>query len=256
MLKIASWNVNSIRVRLPQLLDWLSSSEVDIVGLQETKVVDADFPSAAIEELGYHVVYSGQKTYNGVALLSREPITAVETDIPDLDDPQRRILAATVGALRIVDLYVPNGSAVDSEKYAYKLDWLAKVNAYLAAQLQMNENVVVMGDFNIAPEDRDVHDPIAWQGHVLVSDKERQAFQAMLELGLNDTFRLFPQEDGRFSWWDYRNGALWRNAGLRIDHILASDAMATHCKESTIDKAPRKLKRPSDHAPVVAAFEV
>lgn len=254
MLKIATWNVNSLNVRLPQVLDWLRTQQPDILALQETKLSDPDFPTLDIAEVGYQAVFSGQKTYNGVAILSRLPAHDLITDLPALDDPQRRVLAATIGGVRVLNLYVPNGQAVGSDKYRYKLGWLSQLNAWLATELKQHNKLVVLGDFNIAPEDRDVHDPSAWAGQVLCSEPERAAFQRLIEQGLKDTFRLFPQEERSFSWWDYRAAAFRRNLGLRIDHILASPALAAVCHGCRIDPAPRRLERPSDHAPVVAEF--
>jgi exodeoxyribonuclease-3 len=253
-MKIATWNVNSLRTRLGHLLDWLAAEAPDVVGLQETKTVDEAFPQEAIAAAGYRAAFAGQKTYNGVALLSREPAEQVVTDLPGLDDPQRRVLGATVGGVRVLNLYVPNGAEVGSEKYAYKLDWLAHLIVYASEQLAAYPRLVLMGDFNIAPEDRDVHDPAAWEGQVLVSQPERSAFRRLLEAGLSDTFRLFEQEEGSFSWWDYRQGAFRRNMGLRIDHILASAPLAAACTACRVDKGPRRLQRPSDHAPVMADF--
>jgi len=254
MIKIASWNVNSLRVRLPQVLDWLGREQPDLLAVQETKTVDADFPAAALAEAGYQAVFSGQKTYNGVALVSRGAVEAVVADPPDWQDPQRRILAATCGGVRVVNLYVPNGSEVGSDKYAYKLDWLDKIQAFVKDELARHPRLVVLGDFNIAPEDRDVHDPEAWRGKILCSPPERSAFQRLLELGLSDAFRLFEQEEASFSWWDYRAAGFRRNIGLRIDHILVSQDLRDECRACRIDKSPRKLERPSDHAPVVAEF--
>lgn len=253
-MKIASWNVNSLRVRLPQVLQWLASEQPDILGLQETKLADPKFPAAELEAAGYRVAYSGQPTYNGVALLSRQAPEEVLSDIPGAEDPQRRILAASCGGVRVWNLYVPNGQSVDSEKYAYKLAWLARVTAQLREELARHPRLVVMGDFNIAPEDRDVHDPQQWQGQVLCSDPERAAFQTLLDIGLCDTFRRFEQEPGTFSWWDYRMAAFRRNLGLRIDHILASPGLCGVCTGSRVDRTPRGWERPSDHAPVVAEF--
>ena len=253
-MKVASWNVNSLKVRLPQVLDWLEAARPDVLALQETKLTDAAFPAAAFAEAGYPVVYSGQKTYNGVAIASRVPPADVVTDIPGLDDPQRRILAATVGDLRVLNLYVVNGQEVGSEKYAYKLDWLARVTGYAAAELARHPRMVVLGDFNIAPEDRDVHDPEAWRERILCSTPEREALGRLLDLGFADTFRLFDQAEGSFSWWDYRAAAFRRNRGLRIDLVLASPALAGACRAAAIDTGPRRLERPSDHAPVVAEF--
>ncbi|MCC5013527.1 MULTISPECIES: exodeoxyribonuclease III [Legionella] len=250
MLKLASWNVNSLKIRLDQVLTWLASSAIDILALQEIKLVDESFPKEAFTECGYEVVYAGQKTYNGVAIISRYPLNDVMTDIPNLIDPQRRILAATIGELRLINLYVPNGSELTSEKYRYKLDWLEKVTAFIKEQMLLYPKLAVVGDFNIAPEDEDVHDPLEWVGQVLVSPLEREAFTALLSLGLTDSFRHFPQEERAFSWWDYRAAAFRRNRGLRIDHILLSETLKALCIQAGIDKEPRKAERPSDHAPV------
>ena len=253
-MKIATWNVNSLNVRLPQVLDWLREQQPDILALQETKLTDADFPTLDIANAGYQAVFAGQKTYNGVAILSRLPASDLITDLPGLADPQRRVLGATVGNLRVLNLYVPNGQAVGSDKYAYKLAWLDHLSRMLATELARHPCLVTLGDFNIAPEDRDVHDPAAWAGQVLCSDRERAAFQRLLELGLKDAFRLFPQAEHSFSWWDYRAAAFRRNLGLRIDHILLSPALAAVCTACQVDKTPRQWQRPSDHAPVVAEF--
>ncbi len=255
MFKLASWNVNSLKIRLEHVVEWLEKTQVDVLALQETKVVDELFPVAELEGLGYHIAYSGQKTYNGVALISRYPISDVLTDIATLDDPQRRIMVATIAGIRIVNLYVPNGAMVDSEKYHYKLNWLEHVTAFLQEQLAHYEHVAVVGDFNIAPEDRDVHDPIAWVGNILVSPLERAAFTRILELGFVDSFRTFSQEDDAFSWWDYRAAGFRRNRGLRIDHVLLNTALHALCTCSIIDKEPRTLERPSDHAPVWVALD-
>ena len=254
MLKVASWNVNSLNVRLPHVLAWCDVARPDILALQETKLIDDRFPVEALLEAGYHSVYSGQKTYNGVAILSREQAMDSVTDIDGLDDPQRRILAATIGDVRIIDLYVVNGSEVGSEKYEYKLHWLEQVNRFIAREMQKFDKVIVMGDFNIAPEDHDVHDPEAWHERILCSTPEREALQTMLDFGLSDTFRLFEQEEKIWSWWDYRNAAFRRNMGLRIDLVLASEALANNCSAAYIDKEPRRQERPSDHAPAVAEF--
>jgi exodeoxyribonuclease-3 len=253
-MRVASWNVNSLRVRLPQLTTWLGDSAPDILGLQETKLTDDVFPSEEIEALGYHVVASGQKTYNGVALLARAPLTDIVTDFTDLDDPQRRLLAATVGDLRVVNVYVPNGQAVGTDKYEYKLRWLRSLRRFLAGELERHPKLVVMGDFNIAPEDRDVYDPVLWKDQILCSVPEREALQGLLDLGLKDSFRLFDQPAGSFSWWDYRQGGFRRNFGLRIDLVLASPALAAGCAGSDIDKELRRAERPSDHAPAIAQF--
>lgn len=254
-MKIATWNVNSLKVRLPHVLDWLDTVQPDILCLQETKLTDDNFPHAEIEAAGFQVAYAGQKTYNGVATISRQPAEHVITDIPGLDDPQRRILCATFDGVRVLNLYVVNGQEVGSEKYAWKLEWLDKVTGYIRDQLAQNAAMVVLGDFNIAPEDRDVHDPEAWHERILCSTPERQALGNMLNLGLVDTFRLFDQEEKSFSWWDYRAAAFRRNMGLRIDLILANQTLAGKCRACTIDKQPRRLERPSDHTPVVADFD-
>lgn len=277
-MKIATWNVNSLRVRLPHLVEWVATACPDILALQETKLTDDFFPVQELAALGYQAVYAGQKSYNGVALLSRFEARNVVRDIPDLDDPQRRVLSATyavpqgiltdagtvpitdsvgvVQDVRVLNIYVPNGSSVGSEKYSYKLSWLDKLCAYIEAQLRLYPRLVVLGDFNIAPEDRDVHDPKIWEGQVMVSEAERHFFNRLLSLGLWDTFRLFEQQPELFSWWDYRAAAFRRNLGLRIDHILVSPALRQLCVTCSIDKTPRKLERPSDHAPVIAEFNI
>ena len=249
-MKIATWNVNSLKVRLPHLLGWLAEQQPDVVCLQETKQQDTDFPHAELQAAGYHSVCSGQKTYNGVAILSREPIADVRTGIPDFADEQKRVIAATIADVRIVCVYVPNGQSVDSDKYQYKLNWLAALTAWLKDELAKHPKLALLGDYNIAPEDRDVHDPQAWQGNVLVSEPEREAFKGLVALGLRDAFRLFEQGGKSYSWWDYRMLAFRRNQGMRIDHILISNAL--QCTACMIDKAPRKLERPSDHTPVFA----
>jgi exodeoxyribonuclease-3 len=254
MLKIATWNVNSLRIRLPQLLDWLKSQRPDILALQETKIPDFDFPSADLDAIGYQAVFAGQKSYNGVAVLSLLPSTEVVTELPGPDDPQRRLLAVTLGGLRMVNVYVPNGQAVGTDKYAYKLSWLKRLTDYVGEQLVLYPQLIVLGDFNIAPEDRDVHDPQAWTDQVLCSEAERSALRRLLALGLVDTFRLFDQAEATFSWWDYRAAAFRRNLGLRIDLILASPVMAKLCTACRVDKEPRRSERPSDHTPVIAEF--
>ena len=255
-MKIATWNVNSLKVRLPQVLDWLASEQPDILCLQETKLTDANFPADDIHAAGYEVIYSGQKTYNGVATISRSAADDVVTDVPGLDDPQRRILGTTIDGVRVLNLYVVNGQEVGSDKYAHKLHWLKKVTGYIDRQLKDHQHFVVLGDFNIAPADEDVHDPEAWHERILCSTPERDALGRMLGMGLQDTFRLFPQEEKSFSWWDYRAAAFRRNMGLRIDLILASQALADCCNDCHIDKSPRRLERPSDHTPVVAEFSL
>lgn len=251
-MKLATWNVNSLKVRLPHLTDWLAIARPDVVCLQELKLEDAKFPRAEIAAAGYGSVSSGQKTYNGVAILARSPIADVQAGIPGFDDDQKRVLAATVDGTRVVCLYAPNGQAVGSDKYEYKLRWYAALREWLKAELSRHPDLAVLGDLNIAPEDRDVHDPKAWEGQVHVSDPERAAFGALVALGLKDAFRLFEQPEKSYSWWDYRMMGFRRNAGLRIDFVLLSPALAARCVASTIDKAPRKLERPSDHTPVIA----
>lgn len=252
--KIATWNVNSLKVRLPQVLQWLEVIKPDVLALQETKLPDADFPLTAIHEAGYQVVYNGQRTYNGVAVLSRETLTDILTDMPGFTDPQRRLLGVTLGDLRILNLYVPNGESITSEKYLYKLTWLHQLQQLLSLELKTYSKLIVLGDFNIAPEDQDVHDPQAWAGQVLCSEKERAALSELCKLGLADCFRLYSQPEKSFSWWDYRMNAFKRNKGLRIDHILATAQLRVYCKGCYIDKLPRASERPSDHAPVIAEF--
>jgi exodeoxyribonuclease III len=255
-MRIATWNVNSLKVRLPQVLDWLAANAPDVLCLQETKLTDDNFPAGDIKAAGYHVVYAGEKTYNGVAVISRQPVTDVVTDPTDLDDPQRRVLGVTCNGIRVLNLYVVNGQEVGSDKYAWKLEWLSRISRYLDSQLREHHHLVVLGDFNIAPEDRDVHDPDAWREQILCSTPERAALKAILALGLVDSFRLFEQETKSFTWWDYRAAAFRRNLGLRIDLILASQSLASSCTACRIDKEPRRLERPSDHAPVIAEFNI
>jgi exodeoxyribonuclease III len=253
-MKIATWNVNSLRVRLNHVLDWLAIAQPDVLALQETKLSDDQFPAEALRSAGYHAVCSGQKTYNGVAILSREPARDIARDVAGLDDSQRRILVATVNDVRVLNVYVPNGSEVGSAKYAYKLDWLDKITAFVGEELAHYPNFVMLGDFNVAPADADVHDPDLWFEKILCSMPERAAVNNLLALGLVDTFRLFEQAAASFSWWDYRAAGFRRNLGLRIDIILASRALAERCTACRIDKSPRALERPSDHAPVIAEF--
>lgn len=254
MLKIATWNVNSLKVRIDQVVEWITQHTVDILMLQETKLTDDQFPITRFTDLGFYVAFSGQKTYNGVAVISRYPLSEVETELPDFDDPQRRLLAVTVAGMRLVNVYVPNGAAVGTDKYDYKLHWLTHLKQYLAQQLQHNPHVVVAGDFNIAPQDIDVHDPIAWEGSVLVSAPERDSLQAILQLGFVDCFRVYAPETIAYSWWDYRAAAFRRNMGLRIDLVLLSQALLTQCDSVSIDMQPRRHERPSDHAPVMAVL--
>jgi len=253
-MKIASWNVNSLKVRLDQVLSWLDQHRPDILGLQETKLIDARFPLEPFAELGYHALFSGQPTYNGVALISRAQATQGLSEIPGFPDAQKRVLAATIAGLRVINLYVVNGKAVGSDKYAYKLDWLAAVQTWLSDELDRHPDLVVMGDFNIAPDDRDVYDPEAWREKILCSTPERDALQHILGLGLHDTFRQFDQAAGIYSWWDYRAAMFRRKLGLRIDLILCSESLRKTLRASYIDSEPRRQERPSDHAPVIAEF--
>ena len=252
--KIATWNVNSLRVRLPHVIKWLNKQQPDCLALQETKVVDEDFPSEAFQQNGYDVIFTGQKTYNGVAVVARQPLSEVLLETPFIDNSQRRVISTTVNGIRVINAYVPNGASLDSDKYPYKLNWLSNITGYLQTQFEAYEKIILLGDFNIAPADEDVHDPSAWEGHVLVSPPEREAFQALLNLGFADSFRLHHQEAGHFSWWDYRAAGFRRNRGLRIDHILVSKPLAAVCHSCTIDVEPRRWERPSDHTPVVADF--
>jgi exodeoxyribonuclease-3 len=255
-VKLATWNVNSLNVRLPRLLDWLPAAAPDVLCLQETKLEDAKFPHEELARAGYAAHFAGQRTYNGVALLVRDDRAAavedVVTTLPDFADEQKRVVAATVSGLRVIDFYVPNGQSVDSDKYRYKLDWCMAATRFLKTELARHERLVVAGDFNIAPEDRDVHDPALWAGQVLCSGPERAVFREWLDLGLRDSFRLFEQPPQTFSWWDYRQLAFPKNHGLRIDHILLSPALAAACSACRIDRNARKGDKPSDHAPVIA----
>jgi exodeoxyribonuclease-3 len=247
--------VNSLKVRLPQVLDWVATHRPDALCLQETKVENGAFPLEAINGAGYHALYSGQKTYNGVAVLSRTPAHDPVMAVPGLNDPQKRVLAATLGDVRVICAYVPNGESVESEKYRYKLAWLEAFGSWLADELSRHPRLAVLGDFNIAPEPRDVHDPALWEGKVLFSEAEREAFCKLVATGLKDAFRLFEQPERSFTWWDYRMQAFRRKMGLRIDHILLSDELAKACTACTIDIEPRKSERPSDHAPVIAELK-
>ena len=256
-MKIATWNVNSLKVRLPHLLQWLGTNPVDVLCLQETKLTDDKFPISEINAAGYEVVFSGQKTYNGVAILSKLPMSDVVRNNPRYADEQQRILAATIAGVRFVCAYVPNGQTVDSDKYAYKLAWLASLRDWLEAEIAAHaeHGLAILGDYNIAPEDRDVHDPVLWAGQVLCSDKERAALTGLMALGLTDAFRLFEQADKSFSWWDYRQLGYQKNKGVRIDHILLTAGLATRCTACVIDRVPRKWEQPSDHAPVIATLD-
>lgn len=253
-MKLATWNVNSLKVRLPHVLQWLADNPVDALCLQETKMTDDKFPVAEIEAAGYRVVFTGQKTYNGVAILSPHEMTDVVKNNPLFPDEQQRIIAATIAGVRVICAYIPNGQSVGSDKYQYKLAWLDAMRQWLEQESLRYPELALLGDYNIAPDDRDVHDPVAWQGSVLVSEPERAAFGQFCALGLKDAFRLFDQPEKLYSWWDYRMMAFRRNMGLRIDHILLSPALAARCTACVIDKAPRKLEQPSDHTPVVATI--
>jgi exodeoxyribonuclease-3 len=262
-ITLATWNVNSLKVRLPHLLDWLGAHAIDVVCLQETKLTDDKFPQAELQAAGYRSVFAGQKTYNGIAILMREATTGaprdVQVNLPAFEDEQKRLLALTFDAapndpLRVVCGYFPNGQAVGSDKYDYKLRWLAALTDWLRSQLAQHQSLALLGDYNIAPEDRDVHDPAAWAGQVLFSEPEKAAFRALVELGLADSFRLFAQPERSYSWWDYRNLAFRRKMGLRIDHILLSAPLAKRCTACTIDVEPRRREQPSDHAPVIATI--
>jgi exodeoxyribonuclease-3 len=259
-MKFASWNVNSLKVRLPHLLEWLARQAPQIVCLQEIKLEDAKFPVEEIRATGYHCAWSGQKTYNGVAILSRDTLADVAAGMPAFSDEQKRVVAATVGqgadAIRVVCAYVPNGQAVGSEKYEYKLKWLAAFRRWLEEELKRNPRLAVLGDYNIAPADEDVYDPKLWEGQILCSSREREAFREILALGLKDSFRMFTQREKSFTWWDYRTNGFKRNLGLRIDHILISSELALRCRGCSIDIEPRRLERPSDHAPVMAELQL
>jgi exodeoxyribonuclease-3 len=255
-MKIATWNVNSLRVRLPHLLDWLAAEAPDAVCLQETKCEDAGFPAEALAAAGYCSLHHGQRTYNGVAILTRGECADPCRGIPGFDDAQSRVIAAHYRGVRLVCVYVPNGQSVGSEKYAYKLRWLEALAAWLEGELAAHPRLAVLGDFNIAPEARDVHDPAAWEGQVLFSEPERAALRRLLDLGLADAFRLFEQPENAFTWWDYRMAAFRRGMGLRIDHVLLSPPLAASARACAIDVAPRRLDRPSDHAPVVCTLEL
>jgi len=251
-MRLATWNVNSLKVRLPHLLNWLARQQPDAVCIQETKLEDAKFPRDEIAAAGYNVAFSGQKTYNGVAIVCRSEPEDIQAGIPGFHDEQKRVIAATIQGIRVVCAYVPNGQTVDSDKYQYKLRWLAAFETWLEAELRSQPRLAVLGDYNIAPADEDVHDPAAWKDQVLCSAPERAAFQRLLGLGFKDSFRLFPQAEKSFSWWDYRLMAFRRKMGMRIDHILLSQELAARCAACLIDVEPRRLERPSDHAPVIA----
>jgi exodeoxyribonuclease-3 len=250
-MKVATWNVNSLRARVDHVVNWLNENKPEVLALQELKLEDKDFPMDVFKELGYHICCFGQKTYNGVGFLSTIKPETVFKNMPGFEDVQSRVLAATFNDVRVINVYVPNGNAVDSERYHYKLEWLAALADFVKAELAQHPKLILLGDFNVAPADEDVHDPVAWEGGVLVSPPERAAYQEILACGLHDAFRLTPQPEKSFSWWDYRRMGFRRNAGLRIDLILISAGLLPHSKSVIIDKAPRKWERPSDHTPVV-----
>jgi exodeoxyribonuclease III len=253
-MKLATWNVNSLKVRLPHVLQWLETNPVDVLCIQETKLTDDKFPQSEIEAAGHHVVFTGQKTYNGVAILSKHKIEDVQKNNPLFEDEQQRIIAATINGVRVVCAYVPNGQAPGTDKFEYKLRWLSALQTWVKAQMAEHPQFALLGDYNIAPDDRDVHDPAAWVGMNLVSPEERSALQGLLDLGLTDSFRLFEQADKSFSWWDYRQLGFRLNKGVRIDHILLSAPLTERCTECVIDRVPRKWEQPSDHAPVIATI--
>jgi len=255
-MKLATWNVNSLKVRLPQVVEWAGKHRPDVLCLQETKLQNDQFPAVEIRAAGYQPLANGQKTYNGVCIVSLGPPSETITEIPGLEDPQKRVLAATIGGIRIINAYVPNGESVESDKYQYKLRWLAAFRDWIKAELARHPRLAVLGDFNVAPENRDVYDPKAWEGQVLFSAPERDAFSSLLAAGFKDAFRLFEQPERSFTWWDYRMSAFRRKMGLRIDHILLSEELAKRCTSCTIDIEPRKNERPSDHAPVVAELNL
>lgn len=250
-MKLATWNVNSLKVRLPHLLEWLAEHQPDAMCLQETKTEDAGFPLAEIEAAGYHAAFYGQKTYNGVAILARQRPADIERGIPGFPDELKRVIAATVGDVRVLCLYAPNGEAPGTDKYAYKLRWYEALTKWLHDELRNRPRLAVLGDLNIAPEPRDVHDPRRWEGKIHFSEPERAAFRALLGTGLRDAFRLFDQPERQFTWWDYRLKAFERGWGLRIDHILLAPQLAARCRACVIDTEPRKRERPSDHTPVI-----
>jgi exodeoxyribonuclease III len=254
-MKLATWNVNSLNVRLPHVIEWLKANPVHALCLQELKLEDAKFPTAAFDDIGYNAVFNGQKTYNGVAILSKSRPEDVTRDMPGFDDPQKRVIAATIDGVRVVNVYIVNGEAVGSEKFDYKMRWLTQLQQYMKSTIAEYTDVALLGDYNIAPEDRDVYDPKAWEGKVLCSETEREHYRALLALGLTDSFRMFEQADKSYTWWDYRMNGFKRNLGMRIDHILLSKNLAARVASSVIDVEPRKLERPSDHTPVVTTVQ-
>lgn len=259
-MKLATWNVNSLRVRLPQVIDWLQQNPVDVLCLQELKLPQDKFPLDALQAIGYQAVWAGQPTYNGVALISKTEGTQVQRNIPHFEDPQQRVIAATYdsanGPIRVISAYCPNGQAPDSDKYIYKMQWFAALENWLSDELQHYPHLAILGDYNVAPTDLDVHDPKKWEGKIHVSPAERAAWQKLIDLGLHDAFRHIHPEDPGFTWWDYRRGAFRRNAGLRIDHALLSTPLLTHCSDCLVDKSPRANEQPSDHTPVVVQLDL
>ncbi|VXB18308.1 exodeoxyribonuclease III [Massilia sp. 9I] len=253
-MKIATWNVNSLKVRLPHLLTWLEANPVDVLCIQETKLTDDKFPLAELNAVGYQVAFTGQKTYNGVAILSKHPIEDVQKGNPHFEDEQQRLIAATIKGMRIMCAYVVNGQEIGSDKFAYKMAWLDGLRTWVAEEMRAHPQLAVLGDYNIAPEARDVHDPAEWENHIHFTPPERAALQQLMDLGLIDAFRLFEQPEKQYSWWDYRQMAFRRNRGLRIDHILLTEALAKRCTACHIDRETRKWEQPSDHAPVVATL--
>lgn len=259
-MKLATWNVNSLKVRLPQVLDWLTANSVDILCLQELKLEHDKFPHQAFYEIGYHAQWAGQKTYNGVAILSRVPMRDVARNIHGFEDVQQRAIALTApavfGDLRIICVYCPNGQALISDKYKYKLRWFEALKVWLNAEIAVYPYLAVIGDYNIAPTDADVHNPEKLMGEIHVSVPERAIFRSLLDLGLTDAFRMFTQPEKSFTWWDYRQLGFRRNVGLRIDHVLLSDALRQYCIACEVDRRPRSHHQPSDHAPVIATLKI
>lgn len=255
-MKIATWNVNSITVRLPHVLDWLQRQQPEILCLQETKVEDARFPSEALREAGYNACMSGQRSYNGVAILSRIPAADVRKGISGWEDDQQRVISASFSGVRIVCVYVPNGEVLGAPKFEYKMRWLDALRTWLSHERAEHERLAILGDFNIAPEARDVHDPALWEAKIHFTPPEREALHALFALGFSDAFRIFDQPERSYTWWDYRLLAFRRKWGLRIDHILLSSALRERCSSCTIDVEPRRLERPSDHAPVIAELDL
>jgi exodeoxyribonuclease III len=259
-LSIATWNVNSLNVRLPHVLDWLTQTQCDVLCLQELKLPDEKFPLAQIQAIGYEAAFTGQKTYNGVAILTRVATvgvcTEVQMQLPNFEDEQRRLITATCAGIRVICGYFPNGESLESDKFQYKIAWLGALQKHCQDQLALHPRLVLAGDFNIAPTDADVHDPALWAGKLHCSDAERAQFSALLALGMHDSFRLFEQAPKQYSWWDYRMLGFRRNAGLRIDHLLVSNLLKSQVTKAYIDKAPRKLEKPSDHTPVIIELTV